>query len=190
MTVMRRRDESLSAARRVEGPVEPRTERFDVGGVDGGAAPDAQPRRGIAIAADVIGGVLRLEGFCDVLGRRAAKRLIEHGDYTQRSGEIAMARLLERAPDIDAVFVGSDLMAAGALTALRAAGRRVPDDVAVGGFDDSAVALTTHPPLTTVRQPLERVAEETVRLLLELIDGARPDHPVILPTELVVRESA
>jgi len=139
---------------------------------------------------DTPGGVLRLEGFCDVLGRKASKRLIEHGDYTQLGGESAMARLLQRAPDIDAVFVGSDLMAAGALSALRAAGRRVPDDVAVGGFDDSAVALTTHPPLTTVRQPLAQVAEETVRLLLELIDGDRPEHPVILPTELVIRESA
>ena len=93
-----------------------------------------------------------------------------------------MAELLERTPGIDAVFVGSDLMAAGALAALRAAGRRVPEDVAVGGFDDSAVAVSTHPPLTTMRQPLERVAEETVRLLLGLIDGAGRMDPVILPT--------
>jgi DNA-binding LacI/PurR family transcriptional regulator len=138
---------------------------------------------------DTPGGALRLEGFADVLGRKASRRLIEHGDYTQLGGERAMARLLERAPDIDAVFVASDLMAAGALSALRAAGRRVPEDVAVGGFDDSVVALTTHPPLTTVRQPMERVAEETVRLLLALIDGAEHLDPVILPTELIVRES-
>ncbi|WP_436761853.1 LacI family DNA-binding transcriptional regulator [Streptosporangium sp. V21-05] len=139
---------------------------------------------------DTPGGALRLEGFADILGRKASRRLIEHGDYTQLGGESAMARLLERAPDIDAVFVASDLMAAGALSALRAAGRRVPEDVAVGGFDDSAVALTTHPPLTTVRQSLERVAEETVRLLLALIDGAENLEPVILPTTLIVRESA
>jgi DNA-binding LacI/PurR family transcriptional regulator len=88
------------------------------------------------------------------------------------------------------VFVGSDLMAAGALAALRAAGRRVPEDVAVGGFDDSAVAVSTHPPLTTIRQPLELVAQETVRLLLELIDGAERVEPVVLPTELMIRESA
>ncbi|MEO3810494.1 LacI family DNA-binding transcriptional regulator [Sphaerisporangium sp. B11E5] len=152
-----------------------------------------QGRRRIATITgplDTPGGALRLAGFCDVLGRRAAKRLIEHGDYTQLGGESAMARLLERAPDIDAVFVGSDLMAAGALSTLRAAGRRVPDDVAVAGFDDSAVAMTTHPPLTTIRQPLARVAEETVGLLLGLIDGAEYTGPVILPTELVVRESA
>ncbi|GAA3123037.1 LacI family DNA-binding transcriptional regulator [Planomonospora alba] len=139
---------------------------------------------------DTPGGIQRLEGFTDVLGRKAAKKLIEHGDWTQLSGESAMARLLQRVPDLDAVFVASDLMAAGALSTLRMAGRRVPQDVAVGGFDDSSVAATTHPPLTTVRQPLARVAEETVRLLLALIDGERPESPVILPTALVARESA
>jgi DNA-binding LacI/PurR family transcriptional regulator len=138
---------------------------------------------------DTPGGIQRLEGFVDVLGRKASKKLIAHGDWTQLSGESAMARLLERTPDLDAVFVASDLMAAGALSALRAAGRRVPEDVAVGGFDDSAVALSTHPPLTTIRQPQERVAEETVRLLLALIDGAEHLDPVILPTDLIVRES-
>ncbi|WP_449060749.1 LacI family DNA-binding transcriptional regulator [Planomonospora algeriensis] len=152
-----------------------------------------QGRRRIATITgpmDTPGGIQRLEGFADVLGRKASKRLIEHGDWTQLSGESAMARLLERVPDLDAVFVASDLMAAGALSTLRAAGRRVPEDVAVGGFDDSSVAATTHPPLTTVRQPLARVAEETVRLLLALIDGERPENPVILPTTLVVRDSA
>jgi DNA-binding LacI/PurR family transcriptional regulator len=139
---------------------------------------------------DTPGGIQRLEGFADVLGRKASKKLIEHGDWTRISGERAMARLLARTPDLDAVFVASDLMAAGAMSALRAAGLRVPEDVAVGGFDDSSVAATTHPPLTTIKQPLARVAEETVRLLLDLIDGADPVSPVILPTTLVVRESA
>ncbi|WP_405145942.1 LacI family transcriptional regulator [Sphaerisporangium sp. NBC_01403] len=139
---------------------------------------------------DTPGGIQRLEGFADVLGRKASKKLVEHGDWTQASGESAMARLLQRVPDLDAVFVASDLMAAGALAALRAAGRRVPDDVAVGGFDDSSVAVSTHPPLTTVRQPLAQVAEETVRLLLALIDGAEHVGPVVLPTRLITRESA
>ncbi|MGR6917242.1 LacI family DNA-binding transcriptional regulator [[Actinomadura] parvosata] len=139
---------------------------------------------------DTPGGIQRLEGFADVLGRKATKRLIAHGDWTQASGERAMKELLERTPDIDAVFVASDLMAAGALAALRATGRRVPDDVAVGGFDDSSVAVSTHPPLTTIRQPLAQMAQETLRLLLALIDGAEHVEPVILPTELVIRESA
>ncbi|WP_027345265.1 LacI family DNA-binding transcriptional regulator [Hamadaea tsunoensis] len=139
---------------------------------------------------DTPGGLYRLEGFCDVLGRRATKKVIEHGDYTRQGGERAMHALLDRVPDLDAVFVGSDLMAAGALAVLRERGRSVPVDVAVGGFDDSPVASSTHPQLTTVRQPLERVAEETIRLLLELIDGAGPVEPVTFPTSLVIRESA
>ncbi len=153
----------------------------------------AQGRRKIGMITgplDTPGGLKRFEGFCDVLGRKATKKLIAHGDYTRASGEAAMAELLERTPDLDAVFVGSDLMAAGALTALRAAGRDVPGDVAVAGFDDSPVAVSTHPALTTMRQPLAQVARETVRLLLDLVEGGGPVAPVVLPTELVVRESS
>lgn len=139
---------------------------------------------------DTPGGLNRLEGYCDVLGRKAVKKLIAHGDYTRHSGEAAMRELLDQSPGLDAVFVGSDLMAAGALAVLRERGRRVPEDVAVGGFDDSAVAGSTHPKLTTVRQPLEQVATETVRMLLELIDGAETVEPMVLPTELVTRDSA
>ena len=87
------------------------------------------------------------------------------------------------------MFVASDLLAAGALESLRAAGRRVPQDVLVGGFDDSAVASATRPPLTTVRQPLARIAAEMVEVLCELMAG-RPVSPRILPTELIRRESA
>ncbi|WP_049565770.1 LacI family DNA-binding transcriptional regulator [Nonomuraea sp. SBT364] len=153
----------------------------------------SQGRRRIAMITgpmDTPGGIQRLEGFADVLGRKATKKLIAHGDWTQASGERAMTELLDRSPDLDAVFVASDLMAAGALAALRAAGRSVPGDVAVGGFDDSSVATSTHPPLTTIRQPLAEVANKTVDLLLALIDGAPRVDPVILPTELVIRESA
>ncbi|HEY7201505.1 MAG TPA: LacI family DNA-binding transcriptional regulator [Candidatus Dormibacteraeota bacterium] len=149
-------------------------------------------RRAIATITgplDTSGGVDRLAGYRQVLGDRADPRLIEAGDYTQAGGEAAMARLLERAPELDAVFVASDLMAAGALTALRRAGRRVPDDVAVGGFDDSPAAATLQPPLTTVRQPLARIAAEMVRLLREVIAGEAP-AATILPTRLVVRESS
>ena len=111
-----------------------------------------------------------------------------HGDYTREGGAAAMRTLLERRPDLDAVFVGSDLMAAGALQALREAGRRVPQDVAVGGFDDSGLAATLDPPLTTMRQPLDQIAGEMVRLLVELVEGGEP-APVTLPTSLVVRAS-
>ena len=147
-------------------------------------------RRRIAILAgprDTPGGVDRLAGFRDVLGE-VDPVLITHGDYTHSAGESAMARLLEQAPDLDAVFVASDLMATGALEALRHAGRRVPADVAVGGFDDSSVALTARPRLTTIHQPFARISHEMVRLLLGQIDGDSP-AAVILPTELVVRDS-
>lgn len=137
---------------------------------------------------DTPGGVDRLAGYHEVLGP-GDPRLVATGDYTRASGEEAMTRLLEQAPDLDAVFVCSDLMAAGAVAALERAGRRVPQDVAVGGFDDSRVATATTPPLTTIRQPWTRISNEMVRLLLAHI-GGEEHAAVILPTELVVRDSA
>lgn len=137
---------------------------------------------------DMPGGRLRLEGFRWELGEDFDHDLVAHGDYSRDGGARAMAELLERRPDLDAVFVASDLMAAGALTALLAAGRRVPEDVAVGGFDDSGLAETLDPPLTTMRQPFERISSEIVRLLLDVIEGSDP-AAVTLPTALVVRQS-
>jgi DNA-binding LacI/PurR family transcriptional regulator len=137
---------------------------------------------------DTSGGVDRLAGYHDVLGE-TDPRLVVSGDYTQASGEVAMEKLLRQAPDLDAVFVCSDLMAVGAIAALQRAGRRVPDDVAVGGFDDSKVAAAAAPPLTTIRQPLGRISGEMVRLLLGHLSG--DSHAaVILPTELIIRRSA
>ncbi|MEU4251413.1 LacI family DNA-binding transcriptional regulator [Amycolatopsis sp. NPDC026612] len=152
-------------------------------------------RRRVATIAgpqDSPGGVERLAGYREVLaehGLAVDERLVEVGDYSWASGEAGMQRLLARAPDLDAVFVASDLMADGALTALERTGRRVPADVAVGGFDDSPVAAAAHPPLTTMRQPWDRISETMVRQLLAQIDGEGPAS-VILPTELVVRDSA
>ncbi|WP_037607608.1 LacI family DNA-binding transcriptional regulator [Streptacidiphilus rugosus] len=141
---------------------------------------------------DTPGGVDRLSGYREVLteaGLGYDPALVVEGDYSRAGGALAMERLLAQAPDLDAVFVASDLMADGALAALDRAGRRVPDDVAVGGFDDSSIAAATRPPLTTVRQPWSRISAEMVRLLLALIAG-EPPSSVILPTELVTRTSA
>jgi DNA-binding LacI/PurR family transcriptional regulator len=138
---------------------------------------------------DTPGGVERLAGWRDVMGADADPALIVEGDYTRASGEAGMAELLSRHTGMDAVFVGSDLMAAGALTVLHEAGLRVPDDIAVGGFDDSAIATSTRPRLTTVRQRFDRITREMVRLLLDLMDGGSP-AAAILPTELVVRDSS
>lgn len=100
-----------------------------------------------------------------------------------------MTELLVASPDLDAVFVGSDLLAAGAMAVLRRAGRSVPDDVAVGGFDDSPVAVTTEPLLTTIRQPLDIIGAHMVRALYGLLDGEPPVN-IVVPTELVRRDSA
>jgi DNA-binding LacI/PurR family transcriptional regulator len=138
---------------------------------------------------DMPGGQLRLAGYRDVVESSYDPALVAEGDYSQESGEAAMSDLLDRAPDLDAVFVASDVMALGALVALRRAGRRVPEDVAVGGFDDSSAAVAARPALTTIRQPWRRISNEMVRLLLSAIDG-EPPAAVILPTELVRRQSA
>ena len=143
----------------------------------------------IAGPASTACGAARLAGWQDEVGADASPHLVATGDYTRASGHAAMVELLQRAPDLDAVFVASDLMAAGALAALHAAGRRVPDDVAVGGFEDSAVAITVQPTLTTGRRPLARISTEMVRLLLGQIDGDPPAE-VVFPTDLVLRESA
>jgi DNA-binding LacI/PurR family transcriptional regulator len=138
---------------------------------------------------DTSGGQGRLEGYREVVGNAFDESLVEEGDYAQDSGDRAMTKLLERRPDLDAVFVASDAMALGALDALHRAGRRVPDDVAVGGFDDSSAAVAARPALTTIRQPYPRISREMVRLLLAAISGEEPSA-VILPTELVRRGSA
>ncbi|MFD5752353.1 LacI family DNA-binding transcriptional regulator [Streptomyces sp. NPDC127033] len=136
----------------------------------------------------------RLQGWRDAHLERGAEpdeSLVALGDFTEEGGRAAMRELLERRPDLDAVFAASDVMAAGALTELRARGRRVPEDVAVIGFDDSMVARHTVPPLTSVDQPSEEIGRTITRLLLdEIRDPARPRRQLVLPTTLVHRESA
>ena len=143
----------------------------------------------IAGPQDTPGGRYRLVGLRDELGDAFDPALVEEGDYSSESGARAMAALLERAADIDAVFAASDLMAAGAISTLRAAGIRVPEDVAVAGFDDSGLAANHQPPLTTMRQPWDRISEAMVDMLLDIIAGVERE-PMTLPTELVVRASA
>ncbi len=156
----------------------------------------------VAGPKDMAAGIDRLSGFATALGRRHRVRRVEHADFTMRGGETATTRLLERVPDLDGLFVASDLMALGALRALARAGRRVPDDVAVVGFDDIDAAAHSEPPLTTVRQETVLQGRAMVRLLLgrerpellpEPVEGLPElrgvDH-VVLPVSLVVRDSA
>ncbi|MFB8144277.1 LacI family DNA-binding transcriptional regulator [Streptomyces parvus] len=141
---------------------------------------------------DVPAGQARLTGFRDTMARHGHPYTpVVEGQFTQESGEAAMERLLAEHPDLDGVFAANDLMALGACHVLREHGRSVPGDVAVVGFDDSSAALACRPPLTTVRQPVEGMAAEMTRLLLDRL--ARPDGPVtsvIFEPELVVRGSA
>jgi DNA-binding LacI/PurR family transcriptional regulator len=101
-----------------------------------------------------------------------------------------MRLLLERVPDLDAVFAASDLMAVGALAELRRWRRRVPEDVAVVGFEDSVLARHTNPPLTTVRQPVEELGRTMARILTDITQHGADRRQITLPTELVVRESS
>ncbi|MFL6077981.1 MAG: LacI family DNA-binding transcriptional regulator [Mycobacteriales bacterium] len=135
----------------------------------------------------------RLTGFRDAMARcgYAYVPAVE-GNFTQESGERAMEQLIdEYYPDLDGLFVANDLMAQGALLVLQDAGIKVPDQIAVVGFDDSSAALACRPPLTTIRQPLEDMAGEMARLLLDQID--EPEHvtrSIIFEPRLVIRRSA
>lgn len=151
-------------------------------------------RRRIATIAgpqDMTAGIDRLTGYRRALtdaGRKADR--VAYGDFTRESGQAAMTELLAQHPDLDGVFVANDLMAIGALRALRDSGRRVPADVSVVGYDDIEMARHTEPPLTTIHQPIVDQARTMTELLLTQIGGDPVADPVVLPTELVERESA
>ncbi|MER5376344.1 LacI family DNA-binding transcriptional regulator [Streptomyces sp. NPDC002553] len=163
----------------------------------------AQGRRRIAHITgrlDVYGAQRRVDGYRDALsdaGCEVDEGLVQPGDFTEEGGRRAMADLLARTPGLDAVFAGSDVMAAGARQALREAGRRIPDDVALVGYDDSAIARHMDPPLTSVRQPIEEMGRRMLDLLLTEIADRRPTasrelepRQVVLATELVQRASS
>ncbi|MGY1729427.1 LacI family DNA-binding transcriptional regulator [Geodermatophilus sp. SYSU D01062] len=156
----------------------------------------ASGRRRVATVAgpqDMIAGLDRYAGYraaLDAAGVGFDPALVAEGDFTEPGGHRAMAALLERAPDLDGVFVASDPMAAGALRALREAGRSVPGDVAVVGFDDAPVAATTDPPLTTVAQPLGEMTRHMTDLLLRQVEGDTGVEARVCPTRLVHRASA
>ncbi|MDB1089062.1 LacI family DNA-binding transcriptional regulator [Streptomyces sp. ACA25] len=139
-------------------------------------------------------GHSRLRGWREALresGAEPEESLIATADFTEAGGRAAMRELLERRPGLDAVFAASDVMAAGALAELRDRGRKVPDDVALVGFDDSVIARHTDPPLTSVRQPVEEIGRTMTELLLEELSGSgRTRSRVCLPTSLVVRGSS
>lgn len=133
----------------------------------------------------------RFAGYRRALGGQFRPDLVAAGDWSLRSGRAGAGQLLARCPGLRGLFVASDLMAAGAIGALREAGRRIPGDVAVAGFDDSAAATMVEPALTTMRNPIEQTALEALQILDDHMAGrvSRPVH-VLLSSELVIRASA
>ena len=105
-------------------------------------------------------------------------------------GAAAMTRLLDRDEPFDALFSGSDQMAFGALSVLRERGIRVPEDLAIVGFDDDDFATNSHPQLTTVSQPSVALGERMAEVLVSLIEGEPIDKLTIMPTTVVRRASA
>lgn len=142
--------------------------------------------------SDTTAGIDRLDGWRDAVaacGLDASADLVAEGDWTAEGGERAMSELLARRPDLDGVFVASDVMAAGALRALAAAGRRVPSDVGVVGFDGDALPEGAARPLSSVRQPAQEMGCTLVRLLSAILAGQRPDD-VRFPVRLEVGASS
>jgi LacI family transcriptional regulator len=135
---------------------------------------------------------LREKGYRDALkahGLTFDPALITRGGFNRDEARGALEQLLLDGLDFDAVFSGDDDSAVGALQALRQAGRKVPEEITVVGFDDQLFASTLTPPLTTVRAPTEQVGKEAVRLLARLIRGEKVEPRLVLPTDLVIRES-
>ncbi|WP_447003237.1 LacI family DNA-binding transcriptional regulator [Saccharothrix isguenensis] len=161
-----------------------------------GLAADHLVERGCRRLATITGpletppGQDRLRGFQAAVARHGLPApVVIEGDFSRHGGATAAHCLKDL--DVDGLFVASDLMATGALPVLRHAGRRVPEDIKVVGFDDSSPAVECDPPLTTVRQPVEDMAAEMARLLVQRVE--RPDRPVssvVFAPTLVIRQSS
>jgi DNA-binding LacI/PurR family transcriptional regulator len=129
------------------------------------------------------------ENALQAVGRSVDPNLLAYGDYTYASGIAAMQVLMEQSPDLDAVFVNSDLMAIGAINVIQNSGKRVPEDIAVVGYDDLSIALYNNLPLTTIRQNLPLAGKLLAQNLIQYIQTGVVTN-VTTPVELVIRKSA
>ncbi|MBW3091847.1 LacI family DNA-binding transcriptional regulator [Bifidobacterium sp. 82T10] len=165
------------------------------GGYDAAKLLYKRGRRNIAVIAgptDMQASVLRTEGVQDGLKALDLEPVaLVCGEYGAKRGEDEMNRILEKHPNVDGVFAESDEIAAGALRALLNAGKRVPEDVALIGFDDFHVARVVSPRLTTFAQPLATMAETATQMMVERLEtGEWKRRAVIFPAPMVRRESA
>lgn len=134
----------------------------------------------------------RLNGYKTALqeaGKSIDQALIDYGDFSNTSGGEAMQRLLDKTPDIDAVFVNSDLMAIAAMNVIRENGKRVPEDISVVGYDDLSIAEHSNPPLTTIRQNVPLAGKLLAQNLIQYLQSGMATN-VTIPVELIVRKSA
>jgi LacI family transcriptional regulator len=139
-------------------------------------------------------GLRRLEGFYEALDTAGIdhdeKKIVDVQQYTPETGMYAMRELLLRTRDFSAVFVSSDELALGAVRTLLDEGIRLPEDISVIGFDDIDIANYFHPRLTTIRQPLLEIGEQSALILHRLITGQKPSElNIVLPHNLIIRES-
>ncbi|GLY65725.1 LacI family DNA-binding transcriptional regulator [Amycolatopsis taiwanensis] len=146
----------------------------------------------IAGPADMTVGRDRLEGWRQTVNEAGlSDEAVVRGDFTEAGGAEACEALLDAHPDLDGLVVASDLMASGSLRVLAARGRRVPDDIAVTGYDDLGIAEHTNPPLTTLRNPISEMADQAAQLLIEQLEGdSVPPRRVNFAPTLIRRQSA
>ncbi|MBA8814960.1 LacI family transcriptional regulator [Microbacterium halimionae] len=164
------------------------------GAADATAHLIAKGRRNIATITGPLtmpAGVDRLDGFHDAMNDAGLTPVgTADGNFTANGGATAMREILDTGVRPDAIFVASDLMARGAMSVLQSSGLRVPEDVAIVGFDDSPVATGVVPQLTTMRQPSFSQGRAMAATLLQILGGEEPTHATIMSTELIDRDSA
>lgn len=134
----------------------------------------------------------RTEGYLRALSTFHIEKMehyFELGDYSFEKGYEAMNRLLDKAPDLTAVFAISDIMAIGASKAILERGKRIPEDISLVGFDDIEYAMYFNPPLSTVHQPVLAMAERTANIMIDILDEERPHDHVVYETNVILRQS-
>lgn len=133
----------------------------------------------------------RYQGYLDAMRERGVPiipELVAEGEFSDTTGYLAMKGLLPHNPE--AVFAASDAMAFAAMRAIHEAGLRIPEDIAMVGFDDIPAAANSNPPLTTVRQPIQRTGSIAAEVLVDMIEHPDPlPRRIVLPTELIIRSS-